>query len=127
MYIEGFEQWFKLNRNLGLPMNDLNKVTSEISKRISEQNMELIEENVARFSNQLKRLSSLKKPEDILNLQKDFISENISASVETTQKIIRMGIQNLEELSKVWGYTAAKITEKAVEKAQKYAEKAEKV
>lgn len=126
MYNEGFEQWFKLNKNLSAPMNELNKATTEISKRISEQNLQLIEENVARISNQLKRLSSVKKPEDFLNLQRDCFSENMTASIETAQKIMHMAMENLEEISKVWGSTAAKITEKAVEKAQKYTEKAEK-
>ena len=126
MYTEGFEQWFKLNKNISSPMNEMSKLATDISKRISEQNLQLIEESIARFSSQLKRLSSVKRPEEFLNVQREIISENISTSIEMTQKFIHMTMENFEEISKIWGTTAAKISEKAVEKAHKFAEKTEK-
>jgi hypothetical protein len=35
-------------------------------------------------------------------------------------------MENMDELTKLWGTTAAKISEKAVEKAQRQAEKADR-
>jgi translation initiation factor 2 alpha subunit (eIF-2alpha) len=126
MYTEGFDQWAKLNKNFTAPFNEWNKATSEICKRISDQNLELFGENFSRFSDQVKRLSNVKKPEDLFNLQKDLMSENITASIELMQKIIHITMENMEDIAKLWGSTAAKISEKAVEKAQKFAEKTEK-
>jgi len=126
MYNEGFDQWSKMSKNLNTPLNDLNKATTALYKRLSEKNMELIEANFARFSSQLKRLSSVRKPEEFFNLQKECLTENISASVESTQKIVQITMEAMEELSKIWGSSAAKVSEKAVEKAQKFAHRAEK-
>ena len=126
MYNENFEQWYKLNKNLGAPVSDLTKALAEMGKRISEQNVALFEENAARISNQLKRLGNVKKPEDFFELQKDCFSENITAGIETVQKIVRMSMENLEEISNLWSSTASKVSEAAVERAQKYTEKMEK-
>ncbi|VVC76960.1 hypothetical protein AQUSIP_22870 [Aquicella siphonis] len=126
MYHEGFDQFFKINKSFTAPVSEWNKTLNEIGKRIAEQNLEIIGENFNRVSSQLKRLSSVRKPEDFLNLQKDCLSENISASIDITQKIAHLAMENMEEIAKLWGTTAAKITEKAVEKAQKFTEKPEK-
>lgn len=126
MYHESFDQLFKVNKNLTAPVSEWNKTLNEIGKRIAEQNLEIIGDNFNRISSQLKRLSSVRKPEDLFNLQKDCLSENISASIDVAQKISHMAMENMEEIAKLWGTTAAKITEKAVEKAQKYTEKSEK-
>jgi NDP-sugar pyrophosphorylase family protein len=126
MYTEGYDQWFKLNKNLTAPYNEWNKVTNDIFKRIASQNLELIGESYSRFSDRLKRLSSIKKPEDFLILQKDILNEDLSLSLEYFQKIIHLYMENMEELAKLWGTTAAKVTEKAVEKAQKFGERAER-
>src|SRR5262245_53149470 len=123
MYTEGFEQWVKLNKSFTTPITEFNKATTEICKRMSEQNMQIIGENFTRFTNQMKRLSNIKKPEDFINFQRDCISENISASIETIQKLTHLSMENFEEITKLWGVTAAKISEKAVEKAQKYSER----
>jgi hypothetical protein len=126
MYNENIEQWFKLNKNIGTPVSEMNKATTDMCKRIAEQNLELIEENIARFSNQVKRLSNVRSPEELINLQKDCLSENITAGMETTQKIIQMGMENVEEVSKLLGTTASKVSEKVVEKTRKYVKKAGK-
>jgi len=126
MYNEGFEQWFKLNKNFNAPINEWNKVTTDICKRIAAQNLEIIGESYSLFSERLKRLSNIKKPEDFINLQKDILNEDLTLTLEYLQKIIHLSMENMDELTKLWGTTAAKVTEKAVEKAQKFAERAEK-
>jgi hypothetical protein len=120
MYIEGYEQWFKLNKQFASPFNEWNKVTTDICKRVAAQNLELIGESYSRFSERLKRLSNVKKPEEFLLLQKDMLNEDITLTLEYFQKIIHLFMENMEELAKLWGTTAAKVTEKAVEKAQKF-------
>ena len=123
MYIEGVEQWIKMTRNFSTPFTEFNKATTEISKRISEQNLEIIGDNFSRLSNQLKRFSNIKNPEDLINLQKDCVSENITACIETAQKMTHLTMENMEEIAELWSSTAVKISEKTVEKAQKFAEK----
>lgn len=117
MTTENFEQWFKINKL---------SETSDIVKRISEENMDLMEENLARVSNQMKRLANVKNVEDLINLQKDCWSENISAGAQNLQRLFQMGIETQEEILKKWGAAASKTVEKSVEKAHKFAEKAEK-
>lgn len=126
MYNEGLDNLLKMNKTFTAPLGEWNKAINDIGKRIADQNMEIIAENFTRVSNQLKRLSNVRKPEDFFNLQKDCLSENISAGIDLTQKVIHMTMENFEEISKLSGTTAAKITERAVEKAQKFAEKGEK-
>jgi hypothetical protein len=126
MYTEGFEQWFKLNKNMTGPLNELGKTATDICRRSAQQNLEIIGENLNRFSDQMKRLSNVRKPEDLINLQRECLNEDISAVMENTQKLAHNAMENYEELSRIWGSTAAKVTENAVEKAQKYTEKAEK-
>lgn len=120
MYIEGYEQWFKLNKNWSSPLTEWNKATTDICKRMATQNLEFISENYTRFSERLKRLSSIKKPEDLLNLQREMLNEDMTLALENMQKLIHISMENMDELAKLWGTTAAKITEKAVEKAQKF-------
>lgn len=126
MYIEGFEQWFKLNKNIGMPLHEWNKITTDICKRMAAQNLEILGEGYSRFSERLKRLTNIKKPEDLINLQKDILNEDITLTLAYLQKMVHLSLENMDELAKSWGTTAAKVTEKAVEKAQKYSEKAEK-
>jgi len=121
--IEGYDQWFKLNKSWNTPFTEWNKVTMEICKRMAAHNLEMVGENYSRFSERLKRISNIKKPEDFLNLQKDIINEDLTATLEHMQKMVHLSMENMEELTRLWGTSAAKITEKAVEKAQKYAEK----
>jgi hypothetical protein len=126
MYNENFEQWYKLNKNLGAPISDFTKALTIIGKRVSEQNIELLEENTTRLSDQFKRLSNVKKPEDFFELQKDCFNENMSAGVETLQKLMQTSMENLEEISKLWSTAATKISDTAIEKAHKYTEKMER-
>lgn len=128
MYTEGFEQWFKLNKNMTNPMNEINKAATEICRRSAQHNMELIGENVTRLSDQLKRFSNVRKPEDFFNLQKECLNEDMSALMKNMQELSQNALENFEELSKILGSTAAKVTESTVEKAHthKYTEKSEK-
>jgi hypothetical protein len=107
MYIEGFEQWFKLNRNLTTPFTDLNKATTELCRLLAQENLEIIEENFSRWSDQVKRLSSVRKPEDLIHLQKECIHENVQASIGNIQKLVQISLKNFEEFSKIYGTTQA--------------------
>lgn len=121
-----FEQWFKLNKNLSAPFGEMNKATTDMFKRLSEQNLECVEENIARYTEQLKRLSHVKSPEEWWNLQRECLMENMQAGIETSQKWLQLNRENMEELSSLYSNTAAKVSEKVVEKARKFAEKTEK-
>lgn len=126
MYTEGFEQWFKANKNMSAPLAEMGKATTDICRRCAQQNMEMMSENYSRLTDQMKRLSSVRKPEDFFNLQREIINEDITAAMENLQKWTHNALENYEELSRLWSTTAAKVTETAVDKAQKYTEKSER-
>jgi len=123
MHNENYEPWLKLGKNLSSPLSEWNKTSIDLGKRLAELNLQIINENILRVSTQFRRLSTMKKSEDLFNLQKDCINENISSTIETTQKLIHVAMENMEIIANLWGSTASKITEKAVEKAQKFHEK----
>lgn len=126
MYNDNFEQMLKFNKTLNTPLNEWTKTLTDISKRVTDQHLELFGNQYACVSNHLKRLSTVKKPEDLLTLQKELICELITTNIENTQKIMHTAQENLDECAKLWETTLAKSTEKATDKPQKYTEKSEK-
>lgn len=123
MQSDGFEQWFKLNKSLTNPLSELSKTATEILRRTAQQNLELMSENCFRLSEQLKRLSHVKKPEELLNFQKDYVNENISATIENTQKIMQLCMENFEEFSKLCSSALRDPITQAVRTAEKATEK----
>ena len=102
MYTEGFEQWFKLNKNM-TALSEWNKTTADMCQRVAQQNLSIMEENLTRISDQIKRASSVRKPEEWLTLQKDIINEDITAAVECAQKITHTYMENMDALTKLCG------------------------
>lgn len=105
MYTEGFEQWFKMNKNLNVPMSEWNKATTDMLKHLTEQNLEIISDNFSHLSDQLKRFSNIRKPEDLLHLQKECLTEDMSLLIEDMQKIAHASLESIEELSKLLSLT----------------------
>lgn len=103
MYTEGFDQWLKMSKHLTSPIGDWNKVASDVIRRTTQQNLDIIGENFSRLSDQFKRLSHVRKPEDLLALQKDLINEDITAAINTSQLIIHTAMENMEEITKACG------------------------
>ncbi len=128
MYTEGFEQWLKLGKNVAAPFGDFGKTATEIGRRAMEQHLELLGENFSRYSDQLRRLSNVRKPEELLQLQKECLSENVTATIENTQKLLRLSMENVSELTKAFSSLREPVmaaTQKVAEKAKKYAERSE--
>lgn len=122
MYTESFEQWLKANKNFSAPMGELNKAGTDFYRRIAQQNIELLSENYARFADQLQRLSQVKKPEELLHLQKECLNEDMTAGIENMQKLVHLSIENMEELTRLFSTardTAMKPVEKEREKHSK--------
>lgn len=103
MYTEGFEQWFKINKNWANPISEWNKATTELCQRMAEQNLEMTGENFSRLSDQLKRFSNIRKPEDFLNLQKDCINEDMTCAIECARKLIHNSMETMEKFTKLCG------------------------
>lgn len=99
---EGLDQWFKFNKNLSVPMGEWNKMSVDICRHIAEQNLEILSENLTHLSDQLKRFSHLKKPEDLLHLQKECLNEDVNLLMEDLQKITHQTLENIEEFTKLW-------------------------
>lgn len=115
---EYFEQWFNFNKNLKHPLGEFNKTLAEILKRSAEQNLELYAETFSRFTNQLKRLSTVKKPEDFVALQKECFNENVTAIIENSHKFTQSISENMQELTRCFMNfrDPAAATEKMMEK-----------
>jgi hypothetical protein len=122
MHSHDFEQMFKLNKSFGMPFLEWNRTTLEIMKHLSEKNLKLLGDYFELLSDQCKRLSACKS-EEFFEVQKDIMNENMTAQMENIQKCIQNNMESWEEIAKVWGSVAARVTEKAVEKAQNYTDK----
>ena len=116
MNTEGFERLFKMNKNFSGPLTDVGKLATQIYTHAAQQHMEIIGENIERFTEQLKRLSSIKSPEELLNEQKNCLNEDVTATIETVQKVIHTSMESMEELTKLCGT----ICESAAHQQQKY-------
>lgn len=103
MYTEGFEQWFKLNKNFTTPVNDINKATTDICRRLTQEGLEILSDNVTLVSDQMKRLSNIRKPEDYLNLTRECLTEDLNAGVATIQKMMQLSMQTIEEMTRLTG------------------------
>ncbi len=103
MYTEGFDQWLKMSKYLSSPMGDFSKTFAELVRRNAQKNLEMISDNFARFSDQCKRLGNVRKPEDLLNLQKDILSEDIAATINNAQTLVHSTMENMEEITKLCG------------------------
>ena len=123
MFIDGFEQWSKLNKNFSLPLDEFSKETASLYRRIAQKNLEWVSENLSRTSDQLARLSNTKKPEEFLNVQKECLNENMKATIENIQKITQLIMENIQEFTKLWASCrepinhAAKVMTKVAEKS----------
>lgn len=126
MYTEGFEQWFKMNKNITSPFNEWNKTCTELCRRVTQQSLEIFGENVSRLSDRLKRFSNVRKPEDFFNLQKESFQEDIAATIENTQKLVHSSMENMEEFTKLWGSMCSTVHETATTMTNKTSEKQEK-
>ena len=117
MSTDNFEQFFKMNKNLTGPMNDWYKLLTEMYQHTAQQNLELYSENVSRFSEQLKRLANIHKPEELLQEQRTILNEDVTAAVDTLQKVMHTNVESMEEFSKLCGTFCESAT------LQKYADK----
>lgn len=126
MYNEGFEQFFKLGKHISTPVEEWNKAAAGILHKVAEQNMEILNDNFSRFSDQMKRLSNVKRPEDLITLQKDCINEDISSVIENSQKIVHMSMENIEEITKLCGTVRESVLTPVVNKMEKHAKDFEK-
>lgn len=124
---ENFEQWLNLNKNLNLPLSEFNKTAAEIFKRSAEQNLEIYAETFSRLTNQLKRLSTVKKPEEFIALQKECFNENVTALIENSHKITQSLSENMQELTRCFTSfrdpmaTTEKVMEKVMGKQERHA------
>lgn len=127
MYRGDMEDLFK-EGGFGGSLSSVGKATQEIYRRTAKENLEMISENLERLSDQVRRLSSVKKPEDLLTLQKECLSEDITATIQSTQRLMHLYMQNMEELTKVYSSvrdSAISATKSAAKSAVKHAEKAQ--
>lgn len=126
MYTGDMENMFK-EGGFGGSLTSLGKVTTDIYRRTAHENLELISDNLSRLSDQFKKLSNIKKPEDLISLQKECLSEDITATIQTSQKLMHLFMQNMEDLTHLYSDmrdTAISATKSAARNAVKNAEKA---
>lgn len=103
MNIEGYEQWIKLNKNLTTPLSEWNKAATDVYQHMTEHHLAMIRDNFSHLSNQFKRFSDVKKLEDLLDLQKECLNDDLNLLIEDMQKCSQTSLESLEELAKLWG------------------------
>lgn len=102
MYSEGFDKWTKLNKNMIGPLSEWHKSHAELYQKILEQQLELAGEGVSRLSTQIKKIGTLKKPEDVINYNKECVTENITATIDYWQKMLQTYLDGVDETSKIY-------------------------
>lgn len=100
MITDGFEQYYKFSKNFLNPLNDVSKSVLDLCRRLNQGTLEIAGDNLNRTALQLKRMSSVKRPEELLNLQKDLLSENLSAWMSDIQKWNTLAKDCFEEMNK---------------------------
>lgn len=110
MYAEGIEQLLKANKGFTAPLGEWNKVSADLGRRLLEQNLELlsddleiISENFSLLSDQLRRVSHVKKPDELMNVVRDCMNENINTSIENSQRLLRSTMEHFQEAVKACG------------------------
>lgn len=103
MYTDGFEHFLKMSKSTTGPLNEWYKLMMDLYQHTAQQNLEILSENVSRFSDQLKRVANVHKPEELLNEQRNILSEDVNAAVETMQKVIHTNMESMEEMTKLCG------------------------
>ena len=71
MVTEGFEQYYKLNKNFMNPWNDVGKTVWDLCRRANQGTMEIAGENLNRAADQLKRMKRL-------GVQPSFLMNHVS-------------------------------------------------
>ena len=105
MLTEGFEQYFKLGKNFLNPWSDAGKTLTDFLRRTNQGTLEIAGDTLSRTAEQLKRFSTAKRPEEILNLQKECLNENVTALMSDYQKLINLSLGSFEEMNKTFTST----------------------
>lgn len=105
MVTEGFEQYLKLGKTFLNPWGDIGKTYMEIYRRANQEALTIAGENLNRTADQLKRFSDVKRPDELFNLQKEYLNENISAIMGDVQKLINISLGSIEEINKAFTTT----------------------
>lgn len=100
MFTEQYEQWFKA-MNKPQAMSEWTKLGTDIFQRSAAQQWRMVEENVTRITDQTKRFASVRKPEDFFNLQKECINENLTASINCVQTMMKSAMENVDAITKL--------------------------
>jgi hypothetical protein len=119
MYNDSFEQWLKANKNFTAPLGEWNKLSTDLLRRISQENIEMMSDNFSRWSDQLKRFGDVKKPEDLINVLRECINENITATMENSQQLLHSTVEHMEECAKACGTLQEKTLKTAAKEKER--------
>lgn len=102
MVTDAFEQYNKLGKNFLNPWSDVSKAFMDLYRRANQGSLEVAGENLTRAAEQLKRFSCVKRPEELLGLQKECLNENITAWMSDFQKLMNISLGSFEEINKTF-------------------------
>lgn len=100
MVTEGFEQYFKLGKSFLNPWNNLGKSYMEIYRRANQEVLDITGDSLQRTVNQLRDFSNVKRFNELSDLQKNCLNNNISAMMSDFQKLMNIYLGSIEELNK---------------------------
>lgn len=124
MYTEGFEQFIKASKSV--PFQEWNRASLGLLRRTFQQQCEIMSDNFALMSEQCKRYSQAKNADDfgdLLNLHRHMLSEDLNAMMRSFQRSLQNSMENLEELTKLYGTTMRDQTAAATHAVQKERER----
>lgn len=114
---EHIEQWLRFNRSLTGPVQALGKASTDMLRKSAERQLEIINDSCKVVADQLRRATHLRKPEDFVTFQKECSNEYLNAFSDNVQKMAHLGLENVEEMLKLYNAALSKATAKATESA----------
>ena len=109
---EHIEQWLRFNRSISAPVQALGKASTDIMRKSAERHLEIINDSCSIVADQLRRATHLRKPEDFVTFQKECTNEYLNAFSDNVQKMAHLGLENVEDLLKLYNAALSKATEK---------------
>lgn len=101
MYNDTFEQWLKMGKNLNYPLGDLSKATADICRTTTQEGLDMFNDNIALITDQMKRLSNIRKPEELVNLSRDCLTEDMHAIMGNLQKFMQLSARTVDDISRL--------------------------
>lgn len=98
--MEIFEQVAAFNRNYAESLNEFNIVLNKMVEKTTSHAFNSTNKSIALVAKQFNDISKVKKPEELLSAQTDFLTEAGKNFVNSSQEMMSLFMENFNELNK---------------------------